>query len=107
TNLQIAILIGISLLIALIALEVNHIIVSSNHGLMTLGNIKSPECMLFFLGFLLILTLDYYRITGAIIIGIISISVLSLLFGLTSWQGLMAIPPSISPTFLQLDLSGA
>lgn len=105
-NLQIAILIGISLLIALIALQNNQLIIGDHHSLMRLGNIKRPESGLFFLGFLLILALDYYRVRGAIIIGILGISALSLLLGLTSWQGLIAMPPSMSPTFLQLDFSG-
>ncbi|HEJ6635912.1 TPA: NCS2 family permease [Legionella pneumophila] len=105
-NLQIAIVIGISLLIALIALENNQIIIGDQHNLMRLGPIIRPETGLFFLGFILILTLDYHKIPGAIIIGILSISVLSLMLGLTSWQGLIAMPPSIEPTFLQLDFSG-
>lgn len=105
-NLQIAILIGISLLIALIALQTNQIIIGDHHSLMSLGDVRRPESGLFFLGFLLILALDYYRIPGAIIIGILSISALSLAFGLSSWQGLVAIPPSIEPTFLKLDFSG-
>lgn len=105
-NLQIAILIGISLLIALISLETNHIIVAGNHTLMHFGEITRPETLLFFLGFILILTLDYCRVTGAIIIGILSISALSLLFGITTWHGIMALPPSIAPTFLKLDFSG-
>lgn len=105
-NLQIAILIGISLLIALIALQNNQLIIDDHHSLMRFGDIHRAESGLFFLGFLLILSLDYYRIPGAIIIGILSISLLSLLLGLTSWQGLVGLPPSIAPTFLQLDFSG-
>ena len=105
-NLQIAILIGISLLIALISLETNHIIVAGNHTLMHFGSVSRPETLLFFLGFVLILTLDYFRVTGAIIIGILSISALSLCLGLTSWHGIFALPPSIAPTFLKLDFSG-
>lgn len=105
-NLQIAILIGISLLIALIALETNHLIIADHHTLMALGNIHRPESGLFFLGFLLILLLDYWQVRGAIIIGILSISALSLLLGLSSWHGLMAVPPSLNNTFLQLDFSG-
>ena len=105
-NLQIAILIGISLLIALISLETNQIIVAGNHTLMHFGNISRPETLLFFLGFILILTLDYFKVTGSIIIGILSISLLSLLFGITTWHGIFALPPSIAPTFLQLDFSG-
>ena len=105
-NLQIAILIGISLLIALIALQTNHLIVDEPHNLIALGDIKRPEAGLFFLGFILILILDYYRISGAIIIGILSISAISLIFGLTTWQGLISTPPSLEPTFLKLDFSG-
>lgn len=105
-NLQIAILIGISLLIALIALQANHLIISGNHSLTHLGDISRPESLLFFLGFLLILALDYYRIRGAIIISILSISALSLALGLTTWHGLFALPPSLQPTFLKLDFSG-
>lgn len=105
-NLQIAILIGISLLIALISLQTNQLIIDDTHSLMRLGAINRPESGLFFLGFLLILALDYYCIRGAIIIGILTISALSLLLGLTSWQGLVATPPSMAPTFLKLDFSG-
>ncbi|KTD11743.1 xanthine/uracil permease [Legionella gratiana] len=105
-NLQIAILIGISLLIALITLKNNQIIITDPHHLMHLGAMNRPESGLFFLGFLLILTLDYFLIPGAIIIGILSITALSLLTGLSTWQGLMSFPPSIMPTFLKLDFSG-
>ncbi|WP_133135814.1 NCS2 family permease [Legionella rowbothamii] len=105
-NLQIAILIGISLLIALIALQANHIIVDDVHNLMRLGDIRKPEIGLFFLGFLIILVLDYYRIAGAIIIGILTISILSLILGMTQWQGVFDVPPSIEPTFLKLNFSG-
>ena len=105
-NLQIAILIGISLLIALIALETNQLIVEDHHTLMTLGDINRPQSGLFFLGFLLILLLDYWQIRGAIIIGILTISALSLLMGLTTWHGLVRLPPPLTKTFLQLDFSG-
>ncbi len=105
-QLQIAILIGISLLIALIALQTNHLVVGSPHTLMHLGDLSRPESLLFFLGFILILLLDYYRVPAAIIIGILVISLLSLLTGLTTWKGFIALPPSISPTFLKLDFSG-
>ncbi|MCW8385331.1 NCS2 family permease [Fluoribacter dumoffii] len=105
-NLQIAILIGISLLIALITLQNNQIIIADHHNLMRLGEITRPESGLFLLGFLLILTLDYYQIPGAIIIGILSITALSLLMGLSTWQGLVSMPPSMQATFLKLDFSG-
>jgi adenine/guanine/hypoxanthine permease len=105
-NLQVAILIGISLLIALIALQSNNIIIGDKHTLMQLGSLRSLPTLLFFLGFIFILVLDYYAISGAIIIGILGISLLSLLLGITQWQGVVGLPPSMAPTFLQLDFSG-
>lgn len=105
-NLQIAILVGISLLIALIALQSNDIIVSDDHTLMQLGNIHRRESALFFLGFIFLLVLDYYAVSGAIMLSILSISGLSLALGLTQWQGLVGMPPSIAPTFLAMDFSG-
>ncbi len=106
SNLQIAILIGISLLIGLISLQTNHIIIDDGHRMMHLGNLSNPESLLFFAGFMLILVLEYYRVRGAIIISILSISAVSLLLGLTSWQGFLDFPPSIRPTWLQLNFSG-
>ena len=73
-NLQIAILIGISFLIALIALHTNQLIVADLHTLMKLGKLNSPESGLFLLGFLLILFLDYWQVRGAIMLGILTIS---------------------------------
>lgn len=105
-NLQIAILIGISLFIALIALRTNLLVISDHHGMMHLGELSRPQSSLFLLGFLLILVLDYYRVPAAIILGILSISILSLLLRLTTWQGLVALPPSIQATFLKFDFSG-
>ncbi len=105
-NLQIAILIGISLLIALIALQTNHIIVHDTHTLIQLGDVHRPEALLFLLGFVFLLGLDYYAVPGAIIISILSISLLGLIFGLVQWEGIVGAPPSILPTFLQLDFSG-
>ncbi|WP_058523081.1 NCS2 family permease [Legionella birminghamensis] len=104
-NLQLAILIGISFLIALIALQSNQIIISNAHTLLQMGNLARPEAGLFFLGFIMILIFDYFKISGAIILSILSISLISLATGLVSWQGIFALPPSMAPTFLKLDFS--
>ncbi|MFV0299742.1 MAG: solute carrier family 23 protein, partial [Paracoccus sp. (in: a-proteobacteria)] len=44
---------------------------------------------------------------GAILIGILIITVLSIVLGASQFGGIMSMPPSIAPTFLQLDLMGA
>ena len=43
---------------------------------------------------------------AAIIIGILTISLISLLMGLTTWQGIVSLPPSIQPTLFKLNFSG-
>lgn len=104
-NLQIAILIGISLLIALIALQTNGIVVIDQH-MLHLGKITDPRNLLFLLGFVIILILESYRVKGAILYGILSITLLSFLSGHTRWHGILGVPPSMAPTFLALQFSG-
>lgn len=104
-HLSAAVMIGISLLIALIALENNHIIVKGSETLLQLGKITSVPALLFLLGFLIILVLDFYQIPCGIMISILFISCLSFLLGFSQWHGFMALPPSLSPTFMQLDFS--
>ncbi|HVT63092.1 MAG TPA: NCS2 family permease, partial [Legionellaceae bacterium] len=104
-NLQIAILIGISLLIAFIALQTNGLIIL-DHQSLHLGKMTDPKHLLFLLGFVLILILDSYHIRGAILYGILTITLVSLWCGFTQWHGIVSTPPSLTPTFLQLQFSG-
>ena len=104
-NLQLAILIGISLLIALISLESNEIILKNQYTVFKLGKITHAPNVLFLGGFLFLLVLDYFKIYGAIVINILTITLISWLLGLTSYHGLVSIPPSISPTFLHMDFT--
>lgn len=104
-NLQIAILIGISLLIALISLQSNGLIVNDQH-MLHLGNMADYHSLFFLCGFVLIAGLDFYKVKGSILIGILSVSFVSLLLGYTTWKGLVSYPPSLAPTLLKLDFSG-
>lgn len=105
-NLPIAMLIGIGFLIALIALKTNQMIIANEHTLMQLGDITSASNLLFFAGFILILVLDYWRIPGHIMIGILTISLIGYCCGMTRFTGIINLPPSLSPSLLQLDFSG-
>ncbi len=104
-NLQIAILIGISLLISLVSLESNNIIIKNEYTVFTLGSVTTIQSLLFFSGFIFLLVLDYYRVYGAIILNILIITFISYLLGLTSWHGLVSFPPTISATFLKFDFT--
>lgn len=57
------------------------------------------------LGFVLIAGLNYRRILGGTLIGILVVAAIGLPFGLAQFTGIISVPPSIAPTFLQLDFS--
>lgn len=106
-SLKFAISAGIGLFLAIIGLKNAGIITAHPATLLTLGDLHSPSTLLAVVGFVLIVALEQRKVPGAIIIGILSITVISMLLGLTPFAGIIAPPPSIAPTFMQLDISGA
>jgi hypothetical protein len=59
------------------------------------------------LGFALIVALEYRRVLGGVIIGILVVTIISIVTGHQKFQGVFDVPPSIAPVFLQMDLAGA
>ena len=57
------------------------------------------------LGFVLIVALNYRRVIGGTLIGILVVTVIGLPLGLAHYTGIVSMPPSIAPTLLQLDFS--
>lgn len=98
---------GIGFFLALIALKNAGIVVDHPATLVGLGDIKTPQTLLFFGGFLLICALSFRRVTGAVMIGIIAVTLAALALDLIEYQGFFSAPPSILPTYLQLDIAGA
>lgn len=106
-NLRIAMGSGVGLFIGFIGLKSGGIIVSNNDTFLSLGNFLEIETLLSALGFLLIAILAIRKISGAIIIGVLSITLLGVLLNLVQFQGFVAYPPDVSPIFMQLDILGA
>jgi AGZA family xanthine/uracil permease-like MFS transporter len=106
-SLRTAITVGIGLFLALIAMKSAGIVVGSEPTLVKVGDLHKPEPIMAIVGFLLIVTLDRLRVQGAILIGIIVVTVLSFFFGDNHFKGLFSAPPSIAPTLFALDIPGA
>lgn len=106
-SIQMAIPTGIGMFLALIALSNAGIVVKSDATKVTLGMLQRPETILAILGFFLIAALDYLKVRGAILIGILAVTLVSMVLGYTHYSGLVSYPPSIAPTFLQMDISSA
>ncbi|MBO3276794.1 NCS2 family permease [Pseudomonas schmalbachii] len=106
-ELRSAIAAGIGLFLALIALKEANIVIANQATLVGLGDLTKPEPILAILGFFLIVGLEARRVTGAVMIGILAITFAAIGLGITQFGGVMSVPPSLAPTFLQLDIKGA
>ena len=106
-NLRIAMGAGVGLFIGFIGLKNGGIIVSNSATYLALGDLTDPQTLLSALGFLIIAVLSIRRMPGAIIIGIMSITIISVATGMVEFTGIVSAPPSLAPTFMQLDIMGA
>jgi AGZA family xanthine/uracil permease-like MFS transporter len=109
-NLKLAIAAGVGLFLGIIALEQAKIVVASPATLVTLGPLSgtgSLAPLLCLLGFVLIVALNARNVIGGTLIGILIVAVIGLPLGLTSFGGIVSLPPSLAPTLLQLDFSRA
>ncbi|MGW8392899.1 NCS2 family permease [Pseudoduganella sp. HUAS MS19] len=106
-SLRIAIPAGVGLFLALISLKNAGIVVSNPATFVTMGDLHKPAPVLAIVGFLVIVALDRLRVTGALLIGIMTVTVLSFFFGGNQFNGIVSAPPSIAPTALELDIVGA
>lgn len=98
-----AIAAGIGFFIGLIALRNVHLIVSSKATLVTLGVVDSPACLLFFVGFLLIAILDRKNIPGSILIGMVVVSAIGMVSGVSPFKGVVALPDTNHIIFAHFD----
>lgn len=106
-ELRLAIGAGIGLFLALIALQNAGIVVDHPVTLLTLGDLTEAPPLLAALGFLLIVTLEARRVPGAVLLGILAVTLVAVGLGVTPFAGVLALPPSLAPTLLQLDIAGA
>ena len=98
---------GIGLLIATIGLQWAGIIVASPGTLVTLGNLHDRASLLAIAALATTAILMARGVPGAFLWGILLATAAALPLGLTRFEGIVGAPPSLSPTFLQLDPLGA
>jgi adenine/guanine/hypoxanthine permease len=98
---------GIGLFLAIIGLKNAGVMVDHPATLVGLGDIGSLPVLLFGLGFCVMVVLDRQKVPGGIIIGILIASIIGWILGATEFQGVVGAVPSLEPTLLKLDISGA
>jgi adenine/guanine/hypoxanthine permease len=106
-SLKFGIAAGIGFFLGLIGLRGMGLVVANQATLVGLGPLASASTLLSCAGFLLIAGLSARGVPGSIVLGILGTALVGIPFGLTSFQGILSLPPSLAPTFLQMDVAGA
>jgi AGZA family xanthine/uracil permease-like MFS transporter len=101
--------VGIGLFLTFIGLnDTGMVTVGVKGAPVALGALSSRETLLAIAGFLLIAWLLVRRVRGVILIGILAITAMSILLGITpAPRNWVALPPSPRPLLGQLDIAGA
>ncbi|KTC43131.1 guanine permease, partial [Pseudomonas sp. ABAC21] len=97
---------GVGLFLGVIGLKTAGIIVDSPATLIRLGSLHEPAPLLAAVCFLLIAILSYHRVFGAILISIIAVTLAGWGLGLVHYNGILAAPPSLAPTWMAMDVMG-
>lgn len=106
-SMKTGIAVGIGLFLAIIGLQSAGVVVSNDATMVGLGDVKSPQVILAFVGFVLIAGLHYRGVTGSVIIGILATTIIGAFFGLVEYGGIVEMPSGLGATFLKLDIMGA
>ena len=98
---------GIGLFLALIGLRNVGIIVPNDTTLVSLGDLSSPNALLAIGGLLLIASLQARRVPGAVLVGVLAVSVVAAASGLSPWTPLSWSWTEMTAGAFQLDIPGA
>lgn len=106
-SLKQAIAVGIGAFIAFLGLTGGGIVVKPDGPVpVHLGDPANPAVWTTLVGLFLVGALMARKVRGGILWAIFGTTMLALLLGVTRYQGLVAMPPSLEPTFLKLTFRG-
>jgi len=105
-SLQAGIAAGIGVFIALIGLLHAGIVVPAQGMPLKLGGLARPDALVSLFGLAVTLLLVVRRVRGALLLGMLVTAVAALAAGRARFCGVVAAPPSMSPTFFQCDIVG-
>ncbi len=106
-TLKLGIATGIGAFLAMIALKNAGIIVAHPATLVTLGDLTQATPLLSIIGFFCIAALTVRKVPGAVLWVVLGLTAVAVMRGDTQFQGIVAAPPSLAPTFMQMDIMAA
>lgn len=106
-DLKIGMTAGVGLFIGIIGLQNGGIISDHPATLVTMGDFSQVPTALAALSFLLVAVLSARMAAGGLILGILIVTLLGILLGEVTYQGVVSAPPSITPLVGQIDIKAA
>ena len=105
---KVAIAAGIGFFLVIIGLRNAGVVVGSEATLVAMGSITQWPVALALMGFVVIVALEQRKVPGAVLMCILIVAGIGWLSGLSpAPESLVATPPSLAPTWLQLDIAAA
>jgi AGZA family xanthine/uracil permease-like MFS transporter len=98
---------GIGLFIAFIGFQHAGLVVRDPNTLVGMGNIRNPTAYLALFGLILMVALEYRKVKGAILIGVLAVTALAWPLHLVHWTPSVGGFGALTQTALQLDIRGA
>ena len=98
---------GVGLFLGLIGLKTAGIVVDNQATLLSMGTFLEPSTLLAAVCFLMIAVLSYHNVFGSVFISILVVTFLGWGLDLVVYNGIFSAPPSVAPTFMQMDIMGA
>jgi len=104
-SLKHAMAVAIGLFIGFIGLKWSGIIVPNSSTGIALGNLKSTPVIIAVFGLIITSSFIIKKVKAALLYGILITTLLCLIFGISKFEGIVSLPPSISPVFMKFDFS--
>ena len=98
---------GIGLFIAFIGFQHAGIVVRDPNTLVGMGNIRNPTAYLALFGLILMVALEFRKVKGAILIGVLTVTALAWPLHLVHWTPSTGGIGALTQTALQLNIRGA
>ena len=98
---------GIGMFLGLIAMQNAGLVVDNPATLVALGDTGQWSVVLAALGFAGIVALDRLKVPGAIVIGILAVTVAGVALGIGDFNGIVDIPPDPGAVMFRLDIRAA
>ena len=106
-SLKLSIAAGIGFFLALIGFANAGVVIASPATIIQEGALASPQVLIAAGAFVLMFALAARGVIGAVLIGIVAATLAAVAAGLQPLPGIVGMPPSIAPAFLQLHFGGA